>query len=83
MDYRDHPLWFDAARSRYARAEQSMALAAAFPNLESEARTDYMRKLVDDINGYKPEMTDKPTPEQEAEWKRNRAELAAMFGRRK
>lgn len=84
MDPRDVQIWVDAATSHYARQEQSMAMAAAYPNLaEATDREAYMFSLVSAINGIEAPSNDPtaPTPEMEAEWAANRAALAEMFGR--
>lgn len=81
MDRRDWPHWIEAAKRRYARIEMSMAQAAAYPNMESQDRTNHMHSLVNIINGPQAIEDNQPTPEQEAEWAKNREELAAMFGR--
>lgn len=58
-----------------------MAHAAAYPNMDEEGRYAYMQNLVNDINGTLPEFLQAPTPELEAEWAKNRAELGDKFGR--
>lgn len=58
-----------------------MAQAAFYPNMDEEGRYTYMQNLVNDINGTLPDFLQEPTPELEAEWARNRAELGERFGR--
>ncbi len=89
MDHRDWPLWFRAAEVEYAKQQKRLAEAAAYPHMTEDGQLAFMQGLLDTIHAQpidteSPEETEQPTmysAEQEAEWAKNREELAAMFGR--
>ena len=92
MDHRDWPLWFRAADVEYAKQQKRTAEAAAYPHMTEDGQRSFMQGLLDRIHAQ-PKTQEDPedpegaqqipmaSPEQEAEWAKNREELAAMYGR--
>lgn len=83
MDYRDRPLWMKAAKRKYAEDQKRFIEAVCFPDMSEADQSTYMENLLEQITERKAaEAAARPTAAQEAEWKRNRDELAAIFGRK-
>ena len=86
MDHRDWRIWIRAAEVEKARRQKAACEAASFPYYKEETQQDYMDRLIEKITGDRPggspDAPARPSAEQEAEWAKNRAELAAMFGRK-
>lgn len=92
MDHRDRPIWFREARKRYAIDQKRMIEAVAFPNMDEAAQKAYMENLVIEANGTEVVVTESDendsgitvtsTPEQEATWAKNRADLLDIVGRK-
>jgi hypothetical protein len=85
-DYRDKESWRKEAARRYALDQIRACEAALLPHMEEEDQRAYLQGLVSQIPRSEDDTprqeTSRPTAAQEAEWAKNRAELAAMFGRK-
>jgi len=71
MDHRDVPIWMECAQRELAVRQRRAIEAASFPYMAEADREAVMAR-------YSEQRAD-----QEAAWKRNRAALARLLGRKK